>query len=279
MGSVAQQNLFSATDLAVAPVIAVRGLRTAFGDHVVHDNLDLSVYPGEILALVGGSGTGKTVLLRQIIGLERPAAGTIEVLGRRVQELEPAERRRLSHRWGMLFQAGALFSSLSVFDNVALPLRELRTVPEDLVCDVVMCRLAMVGLTSKDADKRPADLSGGMVKRVALARALSLDPELLFLDEPTAGLDPLRSDEFVDLVRSLHRQLRFTVVMVTHDLDTLLALATRVAVLADKRVIVCDTVREVLKVDHPFIRSFFLGERGRRALGDLAPKETGHGKP
>ncbi|ETH56857.1 ABC transporter, ATP-binding protein [Bordetella pertussis I002] len=149
MGSVAQQNLFSATDLAVAPVIAVRGLRTAFGDHVVHDNLDLSVYPGEILALVGGSGTGKTVLLRQIIGLERPAAGTIEVLGRRVQELEPAERRRLSHRWGMLFQAGALFSSLSVFDNVALPLRELRTVPEDLVCDVVMCRLAMVGLTSK----------------------------------------------------------------------------------------------------------------------------------
>jgi phospholipid/cholesterol/gamma-HCH transport system ATP-binding protein len=158
-------------------------------------------------------------------------------------------------------------------------LRELRTVPEDLVRDVVMCRLAMVGLSARDADKRPSDLSGGMVKRVALARALSLDPELLFLDEPTAGLDPLRSDEFVDLVRSLHRQLGFTVVMVTHDLDTLLALATRVAVLADKRVIVCDTVPEVLKVDHPFIHTFFLGERGLRALGDLAPKELHHGKP
>ncbi len=279
MDSVAQHRLFVQDDVTVEPVITVRGLRTAFGDHVVHDNLDLTVFPGEIQVLVGGSGTGKTVLLRQIIGLEQPAAGSIKVLGHSLSELSPAERRSLSYRWGMLFQAGALFSALSVYDNIALPLRELRTVPEDLVRDVVMCRLAMVGLSSRDADKRPSDLSGGMVKRVALARALSLDPELLFLDEPTAGLDPLRSDEFVDLVRNLHRQLGFTVVMVTHDLDTLLALATRVAVLADKRVIVNDTVQEVLKVDHPFIHTFFLGERGLRALGDMAPKGLHHGKP
>ncbi|ARP96969.1 ABC transporter ATP-binding protein [Bordetella genomosp. 13] len=262
-----------------APVIAVSGLRTAFGDHVVHDNLNLAVLPGEILSLVGGSGSGKTTLLRQIIGLDTPSAGSVRVLGRDLRELTGSEFRRLSQRWGVLFQAGALFSALSVFDNVALPLRELRALPEDLICDVVMCRLAMVGLTANDADKRPSDLSGGMVKRVALARALALDPGLLFLDEPTAGLDPLRSDEFVALVRSLHAQLRFTVVMVTHDLDTLLALSTRIAVLADKRVIACDTVDKVLRVDHPFIHEFFLGERGRRALGDLVPKDTAHGKP
>ncbi|AHV93733.1 ABC transporter family protein [Bordetella holmesii 30539] len=260
-------------------MISVSGLRTAFGDHVVHDNLNLTVYPGEILVLVGGSGSGKTVLLREIIGLSQPARGEIRILGRDITTLSMRERRRLSERWGMLFQAGALFSALSVFDNVALPLRELRTLPEDLIQDVVMYRLAMVGLNAGDALKSPSDLSGGMIKRVALARALALDPELLFLDEPTAGLDPLRSDEFVDLVRSLHRQLGFTVVMVTHDLDTLLALATRVAVLADKRVIACASVAEILKIDHPFIQSFFLGERGRRALGDLAPKEAGNGKP
>ncbi|MFJ1300459.1 ABC transporter ATP-binding protein [Pseudomonadota bacterium AL_CKDN230030165-1A_HGKHYDSX7] len=279
MNTAAQARLFTESELTVCPVIAVHGLRTAFGDHVVHDKLDLTVYPGEIMTLVGGSGSGKTVLLRTLLGLNPPAAGTVEVLGHPLAGLTPRERMGLSTRWGMLFQAGALFSALTVFDNVALPLRELRTIPEDLVRDVVMSRLAMVGLTAQDAGKNPSDLSGGMVKRVALARALALDPELLFLDEPTAGLDPVRSDEFVDLIRALHRQLGFTVVMVTHDLDTLLALATRVAVLAEKRVIVCDTVPEVLKVDHPFIHSFFLGERGRRALGDLAPKEPGNGKP
>ncbi len=268
-----QQHLFAETALTVAPIIAVNGLKTAFGDHVVHENLNLSVYPGEILTLVGGSGSGKTTLLRQLIGLDRPAAGSVQVLGMPLSRMSAGECDRLARRWGVLFQAGALFSALSVFDNVALPLRELRSIPEDLVQDVVMCRLNMVGMTAKDAYKRPADLSGGMIKRVGLARALSLDPELLFLDEPTAGLDPLRSDEFVDLVRSLHKQLHFTVVMVTHDLDTLVALSSRVAVLADKRVIVCDTLPEILKVDHPFIRTFFLGERGRRALGDLVPKD------
>lgn len=274
-----QRHLFKDEALTVAPIISVVGLKTAFGDHVVHEDLDLTVYPGEILTLVGGSGSGKTVLLRQIMGLETPAAGRVTVMGMPVSEMSSMECGKLARRWGVLFQAGALFSALSVFDNVALPLRELRTIPEALVQDVVMCRLEMVGLSADDAHKRPADLSGGMVKRVALARALSLDPQLLFLDEPTAGLDPQRSDEFVDLVRNLHKQLHFTVLMVTHDLDTLVELSSRVAVLADKHVIACDTLQEILQVNHPFIQAFFLGERGRRALGDLAPKELMYGKP
>lgn len=259
-------------------IITVEGLRTAFGSNVVHENLNLCVKRGEILSLVGGSGSGKTTLLREIIGLDEPSAGTIEISGKTLHTLTRHERRLLSRRWGVLFQAGALFSALSVFDNVALPWRELRTVPEDLIKDVVCSRLAMVGLTAADGAKRPSDLSGGMVKRVALARALTLDPELLFLDEPTAGLDPQRSDEFVGLLRGLHQHLGFTVVMVTHDLDTIVALSSRVAVLADRHVIACDTVNEVLKIDHPFIKTFFLGERGRRALAEATPKDD-HGKP
>ena len=274
-----QQHLFAETALTVAPIISVTGLKTAYGSHVVHENLNLAVYPGEILSLVGGSGSGKTTLLRQIMGLETPTAGEVRVLNMPITEMSLTECGRLARRWGVLFQAGALFSSLSVFDNVALPLRELRHIPEGLVEDVVMCRLAMVGMSAEDAHKHPSDLSGGMIKRVALARALSLDPELLFLDEPTAGLDPQRSDEFVELVRKLHQQLRFTVLMVTHDLDTLLALSSRVAVLADKRVIATNTVQEILKINHPFIHTFFLGERGQRALGEHAPKEWLHGKP
>jgi phospholipid/cholesterol/gamma-HCH transport system ATP-binding protein len=262
----------------VAPIISVQQLRTAFGDHVIHDGLDLAVQPGEILSLVGGSGSGKTVLLRQMIGLMQPTSGSVTVFGRNLHTLQPTCRRLLSRRWGVLFQAGALFSALSVFDNVALPLRELRTLPEDLIRDATHARLVMVGLSTADGGKRPSDLSGGMIKRVALARALALDPALLFLDEPTAGLDPQRSDEFVDLVRGLHRQLGFTVVMITHDLDTLLALSSRVAVLADKRVLACATVEQILGVDHPFIRSFFGGERGRRALAPALSEESSHGK-
>lgn len=260
-------------------VIEVRGLRTAFGKHVVHENLSLAVRRGEILTIVGGSGSGKTVLLRQILGLNTPAAGSVEVFGQPVQSGSMQRRLDLRRRWGVLFQAGALFSALSVFDNVALPLRELRSLPEELIRDMVLTRLSLVGLTAADANKAPSDLSGGMIKRVALARALALDPELVFLDEPTAGLDPTRSDEFVQLIRRLHAQLGFTVVMITHDLDTLFALSDRVAVLADKHVIVCAPVAQVLRFDHPFIHTFFLGERGRRAMEGTAYEGSIHGKP
>ena len=260
------------------PVIDVKDLTTAFGAHVVHEHLNLTVYPREILSLVGGSGSGKTTLLRQILGLDTPKSGVVEVFGRPVQDYRGAERKALTHRWGMLFQAGALFSALPVFDNVALPLREVRNLPEDLIHDVVLMRLSWVGLSPRDAALMPSDLSGGMIKRVALARALSLDPELLFLDEPTAGLDPQRSDEFVALIKTLHSELEFTVVMVTHDLDTIRDLSTRVAVLADKRVLVDGTIEQVMETKHPFIEAFFHGERGARAMGNLDAKEANHGK-
>ncbi|TFW03520.1 ATP-binding cassette domain-containing protein [Oxalobacteraceae bacterium OM1] len=249
-----------------APVIDIRGLTTQFGDVVVHRDLDLLVRQGDILSLVGGSGSGKTTLLRQMLGLERPARGTVQVLGVDVQRANDAAMQRLRTRWGMLFQHGALFSALNTFENVAQPMRELRTLPEDAIRDAVLLKLDMVGITPRDALKMPADLSGGMVKRVALARALALEPELLFLDEPTAGLDPDRSESFVSLIRDLHAAMRLTVVMVTHDLDTLLALSNRVAVLADKRVIVNAPPQDVIQVRYPFIEHFFLGERGRRAL-------------
>jgi phospholipid/cholesterol/gamma-HCH transport system ATP-binding protein len=248
-------------------VIDVSDLTTAFGAHVVHEHLDLQVRKGEILALVGGSGSGKTTLLRHILGLQRARAGSIRVFGRPIESYQGAERVALTRRWGMLFQAGALFSALPVFDNVALPLREAHYLPDDLIRQVVLMRLAWVGLTARDAALMPSDLSGGMVKRVALARALSLDPELLFLDEPTAGLDPQRADEFVNLIKALHEQLGFTVIMVTHDLDTIRDLATRVAVLADKHVLVDGTIEDAMKMDHPFIKAFFHGQRGERALG------------
>jgi phospholipid/cholesterol/gamma-HCH transport system ATP-binding protein len=261
-----------------SPVIEVENLTTAFGTHVVHENLSLNVWPKEILALVGGSGSGKTTLLRQILGLDRPRSGEVKVFGRPVHDYIGAERIALTHRWGMLFQAGALFSALPVFDNVALPLREVHHLPEDLIRDVVLMRLSWMGLTSRDAALMPSDLSGGMIKRVALARALALDPELLFLDEPTAGLDPQRSDEFVELIKTLHHELGFTVVMVTHDLDTIGALATRVAVLAEKKVLVEGTIEQVMQTKHPFIESFFHGERGERALGQYDTKEVKNGK-
>jgi phospholipid/cholesterol/gamma-HCH transport system ATP-binding protein len=244
----------------------VRNLWTRFGRQVVHRDVSLTVYRGEVLSLVGGSGSGKTVLLRQMLGLEMPSRGEVRVFGCNLHEGDPAALRALRNRWGVLFQEGALFSALNVYDNVALPLRELRTLDESLVRDLVLLKLCMVSIEPRHATKMPAELSGGMVKRVALARALALEPELLFLDEPTAGLDPDRSESFVKLIQGLHRELNLTVVMITHDLDSLVALSSRVAVLADHQLVAAGSIAEVAEVDHPFVRNFFQGERGRRAL-------------
>lgn len=216
-------------------VIEVRSVTKRYGKVTVLDNIDLDVFRGEVLSIVGGSGSGKTTLLRQVVGLEKPTSGTIHIFGEELTCQVGNELQSMRNRWGMQFQHGALFSALSVIDNVALPMRELRTLPDAFVQRVAMLKLQMVGLKSTDADKMPSDLSGGMIKRVALARSLIMDPPLLLLDEPTAGLDPNSSDEFCDLLKDLHAELGLTVVMVTHDLDTLFALSTRVAVLAEKR--------------------------------------------
>ena len=249
-----------------APVVEITNLWTKFGRTVVHQDLNLSIQRGEILSIVGGSGTGKTVLLRQMLGLERAARGCVRVFGEDITQADSARLQQLRNHWGMLFQQGALYSALTVFENVAQPLRELRTLPGELIRDAVLLKMNMVGLGPEHANKMPSDLSGGMIKRVALARALALEPQLLFLDEPTAGLDPDLSETFVALIKSLHRELGLTVVMVTHDLDSLFALSSRIAVLAEKHVIAIGTTREVIQVEHPFIKEFFLGERGKRAL-------------
>jgi len=268
---------------SVAPIISVHGLSTKFGDVVVHQDLNLDIRQGEILGIVGGSGSGKTTLLRQMLGLERPSAGTVQVFGEDVQRTDPARLQLLRNRWGMLFQHGALFSALNAFDNVAQPMRELRALPEDLIRDAVHLKLHMVGLSAQDGVKMPADLSGGMVKRVALARALALEPELLFLDEPTSGLDPNLSESFVELILDLRKEMQLTVVMVTHDLDTLFSLAGRIAVLADKHVAALGTPAEVVQSPHPFIKEFFLGARGLRAMqgahigaGEIDKQEPHH---
>jgi phospholipid/cholesterol/gamma-HCH transport system ATP-binding protein len=250
-----------------APMVDIRKLWSVFETpekrFVVHQDLDLTVQRGEVLSIVGGSGSGKTVLLRQILGLETPTRGDIFVLGQPVGQLG---RKGAASRIGMLFQHGALFSAFSVLENIAFPLRELKTLPSALVREAAMVKLQMVGLKPEDGDKMPSDLSGGMIKRAALARALIMDPPLLLLDEPTAGLDPDSSDGFVTLLRSLHRELELTVIMVTHDLDTLFELSTRIAVLADRRVIVAAAPKDVIAFQHPFIHDFFLGERGQRAM-------------
>lgn len=250
-------------------IIQIDHLWSQFGTFVVHQDLSLTIRQGDIVSLVGGSGSGKTTLLRQILGLDTPARGQVRVFGTNVAESGADALQAIRNRWGMLFQHGALFSALSAFDNVAQPMRELGTLPEDLIRDAVLLKLYMVDIKPAEAMKMPADLSGGMVKRVALARALALEPELLFLDEPTAGLDPNLSDSFVELIRSLHREMRLTVVIVTHDLDTLFALSTQVAVLADKRVIAMGPPADVMRVEHPFIEQFFRGARGLRAQEGL----------
>ncbi|MBP6422690.1 MAG: ATP-binding cassette domain-containing protein [Propionivibrio sp.] len=245
---------------ASIPVVQIRGVSTRFGDTVVHREIDLDVASGQILGLVGGSGSGKTTLLREIVGLLAPDTGSVSLFGHSVLDADPMIRRSVRRRFGMLFQQGALFSALSVYDNIAFPMRELRVLDEDMIRDLVFLKLGMVELEQRHGLLMPAELSGGMVKRVALARALSLEPELLVLDEPTAGLDPDLADNFVKLLGILQKDLGFTVVMVTHDLDTLAALATRMAVLAEQRIIACGTPAEVLAVEHPFIRNFFCSE-------------------
>jgi phospholipid/cholesterol/gamma-HCH transport system ATP-binding protein len=239
---------------------------------VIHQDLDLQIAQGELLSIVGGSGSGKTVLLRQMLGLETPARGSVTVLGHPAAELG---RAGAASRVGMLFQHGALFSAFTVLENIAFPLRELGTLPAELVREVAMVKLQMVGLDARHAHKMPADLSGGMVKRVALARALVMDPPLLLLDEPTAGLDPDSADGFCALLQSLHRELGLTVVMVTHDLDTIFELSTRVAVVADKHVVVDAPPREVVGFEHPFVNDFFRGGRGHRAQALLHPTPDG----
>lgn len=250
---------------AAEPVIRVRGLRNQFGAQVVHESLDLEVRRGEIIGVVGGSGSGKSVLMRSIIGLNRPAAGEISLFGENVAGMGADERARIDRRCGVLFQYGALFSSLSVADNVAAPMRELRRLPEALMLRLVALKLALAGLPVSAGSKFPAQLSGGMIKRAALARALALDPELLFLDEPTAGLDPIGAAAFDQLILTLRDALGLTVFLITHDLDTLYTICDRVAVLSQRRVLAIDALDAVARHPDPWIQEYFHGPRGRAA--------------
>jgi phospholipid/cholesterol/gamma-HCH transport system ATP-binding protein len=243
----------------------VRGLRTRIGGRLLHDNLDLELRHGEVLGVVGGSGSGKSVLLRTLIGLIAPESGSIEVFGEDVRTLGDAGSRALEARWGVLFQDGALFSSLTAAQNVAVPLREQLAMVPPLLDEVTQLKLALVGLPGDTGAKYPAELSGGMRKRAGLARALALDPQLLFLDEPTAGLDPIAAGDFDELIRDLRLSLGLTVFMVTHDLDSLIAICDRIAVLVDKRLII-GTMAELLRNPHPWIQAYFRGPRGRAAL-------------
>lgn len=252
--------------MSASPAIEIRGLWTRYGKTLIHRDIDLVVEAGQMLGLVGGSGSGKTTLLREIVGLLVPSRGTIKVFGHAVLDPDPVLQRQVRRRFGVLFQQGALFSALSVHDNIAFPLRELRVLDEAMIHELVLLKLAMVELEPRDGRLMPAELSGGMVKRVALARALALEPELLVFDEPTAGLDPDRGANFVQLIRMLQKELGFTLLMVTHDLDTLVGLATHIAVLADQRIVACGTPAEVAAVDHPFIRNFFCSERAAAVL-------------
>jgi len=255
--------------LTPVPVIQVEGLWSRFGPTTVHRNISFDIYRGEVLGIVGGSGSGKTTMLRQLLGLETPAKGRVRVFGRCFTEISAEERHSLRRRSGVLFQEGALFSALTVFDNVALPLRELHVLPEEVIRELVLLKLALVGIEAKHVHKLPAELSGGMIKRVGLARALALEPELLFLDEPTAGLDPDRSEAIMKLISALRMELSLTVIMVTHDLDSLLEISDRIAVLADQHLVAIGPVREVIENKHPFIHNLFHGERGQRVVQAL----------
>ncbi len=256
------------------PLIRVRNLGNRFGTHVVHENLNLDMYPGEILAVVGGSGSGKSVLLRSIVGLLHPDAGSVTIFGEDMQQLSGAERSRVERRFGVLFQRGALFSSLNLQENVALPLIEHAGLPRVDAEHLGRLKLALAGLPPDAALKYPAELSGGMIKRAALARALALDPEVLFLDEPTAGLDPIGAAAFDQLILTLRDALEISVFLVTHDLDTLYSICDRVAVLAQRRVLVAATLDEVAATDDPWVQAYFHGPRGRAAQTTAAVKDA-----
>jgi len=245
------------------PVISIRQLCNRFGSHVVHEELNLDVNRGEILGVVGGSGSGKSVLLRSIVGLQRPASGTVELLGRQVNE---QSQEFLKRRTGVLFQHGALFSSMTVRENIAMPLIEHMKLSREDAHQLADMKMALVGLPEHAGDLEPAELSGGMVKRAALARAIALDPEVLFLDEPTAGLDPISAAAFDKLIVTLRNALNLTVFLVTHDLDTLHSACNRIAVLAERKVLIADTLDKVANYPHPWVSSYFQGPRGRAAL-------------
>ncbi|MEO3428058.1 ABC transporter ATP-binding protein [Pelagibius sp. CAU 1746] len=262
-------------------VLSVTGLRTQFGPAVIHDNLDFSVRAGEVMGVVGGSGTGKSVLIRTIIGLNKPRAGRIVLFGQDVAALSPREWRAMQSRWGVLFQDGALFSSLTVAQNIEVPMKEHSDLPPALRRELIEVKIAMVGLPPDAAHKFPAELSGGMRKRAGLARALALDADILFLDEPTAGLDPIGAANFDGLIGDLQRALGLTVVMVTHDLDSLYAICDRVSVLVDKRVKV-GTIEELMREPDPWIQEYFGGPRGRAAATSAGQGEGhagGHAAP
>jgi phospholipid/cholesterol/gamma-HCH transport system ATP-binding protein len=258
---------------AAEPLIVVRDVVNRFGAQVVHDGVSFEVMPGEVFGIVGGSGSGKSVLLRTLLGLRRPDAGTVEIEGREITAMDDRELRDVKRRYGVTFQHGALFTSLTVAENVTLPVAEVLDLDEASLTRLLELRLRMVGLPLEAAAKHPAQLSGGMVKRVALARALALDPAILFLDEPTAGLDPIAASAFDELVLYLRDTLRLTIVMVTHDLDTLARTCDRVAVLVDRKVIV-DTLEGIVANEHPWIRHYFHGGRGRAVR---AAQEDGRG--
>ena len=254
-------------------LIRVRGLAKSFNGHQIWNGLDLEIYRGEILAIVGGSGQGKSVLLRVITGLLKPEAGEVELFGRNIETLSPEERLEIEKRWGILFQDGALFSSLTVLQNIQVPMREHMQLPQAMMDDLAFLKLAMVGLPPDAAHKTPSELSGGMRKRAGLARALALDPEIVFLDEPTAGLDPIGASDFDHLIRKLQQTLGLTVYMVTHDLDTIFTVCDRVAVLADKRIVRTGSPNELQeRPDHPWIEEYFCGERARAAQSGEQPK-------
>ncbi len=252
------------TDPALNSIVRVRGLVSRFGAQIVHDGLDLEVRPDEIFGVVGGSGSGKTVLLRTILGLRQPQGGSVEMYGRDLKRLSRPEQLAMVRSYGVTFQNGALISSLSVAQNIQLPLREYFSMPEDVLDELAQLNLGLVGLPPDSAGKYPAELSGGMVKRAALARALSMEPKLLFLDEPTSGLDPISAAAFDELLLNLHSQLKLTVVMITHDLDTLFRTCSRVGVIVDRRM-VTDTLAGILQNPHPWIHEYFHGPRARAA--------------